>query len=291
MHKTYQLLKKSIYKIFSTAFSIKILLEMKLIGKDKSKIIKRLEYPYCYYIYAGDSEGELDFIHYGYWPNKKISVKQAQENLNRLLLSLIPKKVLDILDVGCGLGTTVKRLNRKGYNVIGISPDKALIAYSRKRFPQLKKDLILSKFEDYKPNKKFDLLLFEETLQYIEFDSIFTQSSRLLGKNKYMLICDEFSDGLTKDSVKDIEDTIKSAKKNKFKLILRKDITNKVIYTRELFVKRLKSKREEIISSFWKIRPTVSTKLDRLISSWEKDTKSFLKKRRSYEILMFKKIR
>ena len=74
-----------------------------------------------------------EYLHYGFWDNpdslelSKITLKDihnAQKRYIEHLSSFIPKDVLSIIDVGCGIGGNAKYLLEKGYKVETLSPDK-----------------------------------------------------------------------------------------------------------------------------------------------------------------------
>ena len=74
-----------------------------------------------------------EYLHYGFWDDpsslelSNITLKdihRAQERYIDHLSSFIPKDVLSIIDVGCGIGGNTKYLLEKGYELETLSPDK-----------------------------------------------------------------------------------------------------------------------------------------------------------------------
>lgn len=131
-------------------------------------LIKTLEFPFCYYAYIINRNGDIDYFHYGLWETNTNNLKDAQENLAQLMKSLIPKEIKKILDVGCGLGRTTYDLTRAGYDVTGISPDIKLMDMARAKYNNEKLKLITSAFENFRSSNLFDLILFQESTQYID---------------------------------------------------------------------------------------------------------------------------
>lgn len=140
-------------------------------------------------------------LHFGYWdPTLKVTgsnVKKAQSNYCNLILQNLPSNNIEhILDVGAGVGNLSKKLLDLGYKVDSIT-------YSDYLFENLDKNLEMypdtktynCKFEDFETDKKYDLILFSESFQYLDIDiSISIQKCKyLLKKNGKILICDFFT--------------------------------------------------------------------------------------------------
>jgi len=164
--------------------------------KPFKELIKTLEFPFCYYAYIIDRDGLVDYLHYGLWETGTKGLKEAQENLASLMKSLIPDGVKRILDVGCGLGRTTRDLTAAGYDVIGISPDVKLMEVAKVKYRECESQLVISSFEDYRNAELFDLILFQESAQYIkDLRFIFSHSKELLNRPGYLLMCDELQYG------------------------------------------------------------------------------------------------
>lgn len=90
-----------------------------------------------------------------------------------------------ILDVGCGEGTLIDFLNndqRKNYLGIDISFKAIKIAKSKRKL-----NFQCVAAEDFKTRKKFDAIIFNEVLYYLDDVKIFEQYSMFL-KNKSIVI-------------------------------------------------------------------------------------------------------
>ena len=90
-----------------------------------------------------------------------------------------------ILDVGCGLGTTVDFLNidqRQKYLGLDISEEAI------KKAGKKKTDFLVSDFNNFKSSKKFDVIIFNEVLYYMDENSAFEQALNILTRNGIILI-------------------------------------------------------------------------------------------------------
>lgn len=136
-----------------------------------------------------------DDLHYGFWPDDlpvtPDNLQRAQEHHSDLILSSIPDGVKSILDVGCGGGALARRLLDRGYEVDGVSPSGPLTAHAKQRVGK-ECTIFESKFEEVKTAKRYDLILFSESYQYMKLERSFEQIQTLLNPNGYLLICDFF---------------------------------------------------------------------------------------------------
>ncbi|MCK4666076.1 methyltransferase domain-containing protein [Candidatus Dependentiae bacterium] len=137
-------------------------------------------------------------LHYGYWTEDMeldiSNMVKAQAKYSEQLISHIPEGVKTILDVGGGAGMTTKRLLEKGYKVDCLTPSPDLAAAARKNIGK-GSDVFETKFEDLKTDKKYDLILFSESFQYIPTRYSIPKSLKILNKNGYILISDFFKTG------------------------------------------------------------------------------------------------
>ena len=134
-------------------------------------------------------------LHYGYWPGGLevhfTNLRTAQENYASLLLSHVPPGVRRVLDVGCGSGQLAKMLTHAGCHVDCISPSPCLNAQAR---------LLLGDgscvfdglYEQFETSNRYALILFSESVQYVNPEQAVEKSLRLLASPGYLLICDFF---------------------------------------------------------------------------------------------------
>ena len=140
---------------------------------------------------------EGDHLHFGYWPEDRpaISLEDAQEELFERLTALIPPPPARLLDVGCGLGLSAFRLGDRGYFVTAIAPSPELIGYAAARYAHENIHFEAAGFLDESAIHKeqtFDVILFQESLQYLHPLDLVLQSAReLLHPTGKLIICDE----------------------------------------------------------------------------------------------------
>ncbi len=137
------------------------------------------------------------YLHYGYWHPLPASVDEltiprmrvAQEAYATKLLDLIPTGVNKILDVGCGIGGNAKTMIERGFDVEALAPDplqqQKFVKYTEGKVP-----FHLTKFEDYQTERKYDLVLFSESSQYISVADLAMGTAKLLQPGGYLLMAD-----------------------------------------------------------------------------------------------------
>ena len=102
-----------------------------------------------------------------------------------------PFKNLNILDIGCGGGLLSEPMSRLGGNVTGIDASEKNIISAKIHAKQ--NNLNISYFcnspENFKSNKKFDLILNMDIVEHVEDVNFFIKkSSELLKKNGLMFV-------------------------------------------------------------------------------------------------------
>ena len=136
-------------------------------------------------------------LHYGLWQDDlEVCIQnlpQAQKRYSDFLLSHIPDGVKRVLDVGCGAGGVATELLARGYQVEGVSPSPLLSEAARQ---QAGADFKIhqGRFEDvsFEDDEKFDLVMFSESFQYINLDTVLLDAQQRLRPGGYVLICDFF---------------------------------------------------------------------------------------------------
>ena len=136
-------------------------------------------------------------LHYGLWQEDlEVCIQnlpQAQKRYSDFLLSHIPDGVKRVLDVGCGAGGVATELLARGYQVEGVSPSPLLSEAARQ---QAGADFKIhqGRFEDvsFEDDEKFDLVMFSESFQYIDLDTVLLDAQQRLRAGGYVLICDFF---------------------------------------------------------------------------------------------------
>src|SRR3712207_460187 len=108
-------------------------------------------------------EGGVSALHYGLFEHADEPISVAQERSTELLLSRLPSPPAALLEVGTGLGKTLARLARMGYDAEGITPDEKQIAMS-----PIGLRLHHTAFESFETSRTYDAILFQESSQYID---------------------------------------------------------------------------------------------------------------------------
>ena len=137
----------------------------------------------------------LEHLHYGLWKKglepDVLNLHLAQEEYCRFVISHIPAEVKSILDVGCGAGAFSKKLVDLGYEVDCVCPTE----YQNELVEELlggSSGIFKCKFEDIQTDRKYDMVMFCESFQYIDLDRVIDIAAGLLKQGGYMLICDFF---------------------------------------------------------------------------------------------------
>src|SRR5712691_10764374 len=133
-------------------------------------------------------EGGVAHLHYGLFERPGESIASAQEHSTELLLERLPPPPARVLDVGIGLGTTLERLTRLGYDAKGITPDEKQIAMVRERYGNAIPVGQVA-FENLFP-QPFDVVIFQESSQYIKPAALFGKAREVTNS---VIVLDEFS--------------------------------------------------------------------------------------------------
>jgi len=179
----------------------------------------------------------LEQLHYGLWDNDPFTMeglKVAQERYSDHLISYFPESVKVVLDVGAGTGATSEKLKNKGYDVEALSPDP----YQQYLFNKNRDvKFHLAKFQEFKPEKKYDLVLMSESCQYIPMDQLFGVVKNC-ATGGYLLINDYFithpDNTAMSKSGHNMDAFYKEAEKNGFELIKEEDITDQAAVSLDL---------------------------------------------------------
>jgi SAM-dependent methyltransferase len=134
-------------------------------------------------------------LHYGYWPQGLPRVPQnlaqAQANYTDFLMSHMPSGVKSVLDVGCGAGNTARKLLERGLTVDCVSPNGVLTSVAKQVLAG-RGDIFETRFQDLQTDRRYDLVLFSESLLFIPLEAAFTKALSLLNPGGHVLITDIF---------------------------------------------------------------------------------------------------
>lgn len=134
-------------------------------------------------------EGAATWLHYGIFERDDEPLLAAQERSTELLFSRLPPPPARLLEVGIGLATTLKRLTERGYDVEGITPDPEQIAMARARYGDAIR-VTCAPFESFGGNGPYDMIVFQESSQYIDAEALFARAAALASN---VLVLDEFA--------------------------------------------------------------------------------------------------
>ena len=134
-------------------------------------------------------------LHFGYWPEdlevEVLNLPEAQENHSDLINSHLPIETGRILEEGCGAGTIGRKLIDRGFSVDGVIPSAFLAGRVREVFGG-RGEVFECRLEDLKTEKKYDLILFSESFQYVDIKAGLAKADELLDEGGHVLICDFF---------------------------------------------------------------------------------------------------
>lgn len=137
----------------------------------------------------------MEDLHYGFWPDdlplEMQNLARAQAAYTEFLISHIPDGVRAVLDVGCGVGTTARKLVERGYRVDAVSPNPFLTSVARQALGD-RATVFEGRFEDLDTDRRYDLLLFSESFLFINPDRALPQAERFLTPGGHVLITDIF---------------------------------------------------------------------------------------------------
>ena len=134
-------------------------------------------------------------LHFGYWPKDLevhiVNLRTAHQNYANFLLSHIPPGTKTILDVGCGTGATANKLVDRGYQADCVSPSRFLTEEVRGLLSNTS-HIFECPYEQLQTEKRYDVILFSESFQYIDLPEVLDKTLGLLNGNGYCLVCDLF---------------------------------------------------------------------------------------------------
>ena len=95
------------------------------------------------------------------------------------------KKVIKVLEVGCGVGANIPFFNNKNFNYYGLDISKVAIRYLKKKFPRLKNNLLVLDLEKKDiPFKNFDLVIDRGFLTHVKKKNNLLVLNRILNVSK-----------------------------------------------------------------------------------------------------------
>lgn len=248
----------------------------------------------------------LERLHYGIWNESDeltfAALKEAQARYENFLLDSIPEGSMQVLDVGCGTGEMCVNLQKRGYDVEGLSPDR-----NQKRYfaEKLKVPFHPYRFEDFAPEAgKYDCIVMSESCQYIPIDRVFENAAVALKPGGHLMVCDYFvvdhDAGILSKSGHDREDFLAQAEASGYKIVSQRDITaetaktldlgkllaDRILMAIDMFTERFREKHGTCFRFVkWLFRKRIKKLVDQLPLL---DSKRFSEVKR-YEFFLFEK--
>ncbi|MFC1848739.1 class I SAM-dependent DNA methyltransferase [candidate division CSSED10-310 bacterium] len=249
-------------------------------------------------------------LHYGYWPpDLELTIDnftRAQEYHSDFIISHIPEQTRSILDVGCGVGTLAAKLIAREYQVDCVSPSPVLADKTRTKLGA-QSTVYEATFEALQSDKRYDLILFSESFQYVKLPAALQQSLRYLQPGGHLLICDFFRTDQPERGplggghrLKAFNETLSDLPYTEIKNI---DITSQTAPNLDLIHDMLQSvglpiwdmlvyylnTNRPLISRFlkWKFKKKIE-KINKRYFSGERNAENF-KKYKTYRLLLFRK--
>jgi SAM-dependent methyltransferase len=186
-------------------------------------------------------EGAATYLHYGLFESPDEPIAKAQERSTEALIARLPPPPARLLDVGAGLGTTLRKLQALGYAVTGITPDAKQVAAIG-----LDVDVRCITFEAIPEDEPFDTIIFQESSQYIDSNALFAKAAKLTG---HLIVLDEFTlcaeEGA---SLHAYDRFLAAARANDFELTEDVDVSAKAAPTIDYFSKRFPPYRDALKS-------------------------------------------
>ncbi|HSP15779.1 MAG TPA: methyltransferase domain-containing protein [Thermoanaerobaculia bacterium] len=178
-------------------------------------------------------EGSVPYLHYGLFERPGEPIASAQERSTQLLFQRLPPPPAKVLDVGIGVGTTLARLAAAGYDVTGITPDEHQAHLVRATHGDHLRIEHVS-FEDFAA-RPFDVVVFQESSQYIECNALFAKAHEL---TRDVIVLDEFSAEPT-GTLHQLDEFLRAASAHGFEKTEEIDLSSQAAPTVDYFLERL----------------------------------------------------
>lgn len=198
-------------------------------------------------------EGEVRYLHYGLFEHDGDTLLTAQERSTDLLLSRLPPAPARLLEVGIGLGTTLRRLLALGYQAEGITPDEHQIAVAGPL------PVYCAAFESFESGRTYDAIVFQESAQYIPAPALFARAAVLSPR---VIVLDEFALQPV-DGLHPLAEFLDAAAQHGFMVTEEVDLSKQAAPTMDYFTNRIPAYRDRLISDLG----LTSQQIDELVVS------------------------
>lgn len=83
----------------------------------------------------------------------------------------------NILDVGCGTGILSELIDLQRFQYLGIDVSEVALRMANEKRKKSKVDFLNTKIEYFKPQHKFNIIVFNEVLYYLDYENVIKQIS------------------------------------------------------------------------------------------------------------------
>lgn len=227
-------------------------------------------------------EGDPSYLHYALFEHEEESILEAQEHSTELLLDRLPPPPASILEAGVGLATTLSRLTAMGYEAEGLTPDEKQIGMIRARYGQSVR-VHCAAFEAFAPDRSYDLLILQESSQYIDSEALFARAATLTRK---VFVLDEFAERpVDPPGLHSLTAFLEAAARHGFRVIENMDLSARAAPSIQYFLDRLPRYRSALIEDLG----LTGEQVDELIVSGERYAASYRDGTYGYRLLRFER--
>ena len=242
------------------------------------------QYPLnVFMLILGSEEGEVPYLHYGLFEHEDEPIGRAQERSTELLLGVLPPPPARILDVGIGMGTTLAKLLRRGYDAEGITPDSQQVAAAKAKWGA---DLpaFCARFESFAPAAPYDVVVFQESAQYVRPDELFAGAAAIARR---LVVLDELAARPFEQSgsLHLFGELLAAAQRSGWRLVEDRDLSRLAAPTVGYFMKRIPSYRERIREALG----LPDAQIDDLLRSGEGYVAAYAAGDYTYRLLVFER--
>lgn len=245
-------------------------------------------YPLNVFLHILTLEGQrVSDLHYGLFRDPSDSFVKAQTRSTDLLMeSLPPPPPARLLDVGCGLGSTLARLIDAGYDAEGLNPDPEQVAGLRALHGD-RLQVRIGRFEELGAGEganRYDAVLFQESSQYIESEALFRTAEAITSN---IVVLDEFAvEPLPHEgALHDLPGFLRAAGSRGFQLTHNLDVSSEAMPTVDYFLSRFSRYRNALIADLG----LTAQQIDDLVASGERYKSFYENGTYQYRLLLFER--
>lgn len=140
-----------------------------------------------------------NFLHFGYFKDPLVEAQtisladmtKAMDDYADLLVFRV-RAGEKAIELGCGMGGLLEKLDAGGIEICGVTPDKSQIAHIRKNWPHIELYNCTLEELSVRDAGKFDVAINSESFQYVDIKRGIEKIDRLLAPNGRWLISDYF---------------------------------------------------------------------------------------------------